>query len=193
MIGMTAIHAALKESIAALFLGAFVAACTSTERRPETVATTDTAAITAVSPDDPDREFLRRLAEHHAGIMFTAHSAHQNQDSVSVRGGAMALDEHHHAEADTALALLRRRYGDEYVPVVTERHAIMVDSLQRTTGAEYDRRYRRFVAEHHRETAQLIDGFLPRLRLPEVVALARNLRTKQTAELDSLVQPGPTQ
>lgn len=153
---------------------------------PSPAATADTASADAV--------FLRALGNHQAGLMFLAHVAHQHHDSVSVRAEALAVDEHHHRQTDSAMATLRALTGEDFLPTVSDHYQTLVADLQRLPAREFDRRFWTEVADHHREGIVLIDSSLARLRDPRVIGLAQRVRAQHAKELtllDSSAQARP--
>lgn len=139
----------------------------------------------------PDGVFLRALSTHQAGLMFLAHVAHQHPDSVSVRAEALALDEHHHRQTDSALATLRSVTGEDFLPTVTDHFQSLVDTLQRLPHAQFDTRFWAEVERHHRAGIAIVDGALPKLRDPRVVSLARLVKAQHEGELRELARQRP--
>ncbi|MEO7648798.1 MAG: DUF305 domain-containing protein [Gemmatimonadaceae bacterium] len=133
-----------------------------------------------------DAVFLRTLSNHQAGLMFLAHVAHQHHDSVSVRAEALALDEHHHQQTDSALATLRSVTGEEFLPTVTDHYQSLVDTLQRLPPREFDVRFWAEVEGHHRVGIAIVDSSLANLRDPRVTSLAQLIRAQHEDELREL-------
>lgn len=136
-----------------------------------------------------DARFLRALSNHQAGLMFLAHVAHQHPDSVSVRAEALALDQHHHGQTDSALATLRSVTGEDFLPTVTDHYQSLVDTLQRLPPREFDTRFWTEVESHHRAGMAIVDSALPQLRDPRVISLARLVRAQHESELRELREP----
>lgn len=133
-----------------------------------------------------DAIFLRALGNHQAGLMFLAHVADQHHDSVSVRAEALAVDDHHHRQTDSAMATFRELTGRDFLPTVSDHYQSLVADLQRLPAPEFDSRFWTEVADHHREGIVLIDSSLARLRDPRVITLARNVRAQHAKELTAL-------
>lgn len=159
-------------------------ACTIEKTQPpKTVEAIDSTRIPATRAE---RDFLRALSNHHAGLMFLAHVAEQHPDSVRVQSQALLLDAHHHQETDSILAVLHRESGEAFVPTVSNHHQALVDTLQRLSPADFDRRFRQEVIAHHREGLAMIDSAMPTLSNPRIIALVRRMREQQIAEIAAL-------
>ena len=62
----------------------------------------------------------------------------------------------------------------------------MASELEQKTGADYDMAFRMNVIQHHEEGIAMIDGFLPRLRRPDVRAMAERMKADQQKDIQDL-------
>ena len=148
------------------------------ELEPERALTVDSA--------DQDREFLRRMLEHHSSLTLISHAAAEQASSQEARRAAQYIDLRHDVERDRLRRLLRREFRDTLMPPVQPRGQSVADSLALLSGTEYDRAFREWVLAHHREAVRMIDGYLPRLRRPGVTSLAQEIRENQLREIREL-------
>ena len=132
---------------------------------------------------DADNEFLRSMVDHHEGLVQMATAAMTKASKSTTQGDAHNLHTKQAAERDSMVAMLRSAYSDSHTPMVMEKNRAQSDSLQRLSGAEYDRTFYRLVVDHHREGIAMIDSMLSRLTKPEVKSMAEKMRADQQKEI----------
>jgi uncharacterized protein (DUF305 family) len=156
-------------------------------------ASSDTAARTADTSGqvgaqpaparDADQEFLRKMADHHEGLIQMASQAMTKASSPTTQSDAHQLHQKQQQEIDRMLGMLRSAYGETYTPTVMSEHRAMIDSLQRESGTKYDRDFYGDLIIHHREALQMVDQFLPRLTRPDLRQMAEKMKADQTREI----------
>jgi uncharacterized protein (DUF305 family) len=145
----------------------------------------DSPAV-AQTPRDADQEFLRRMVDHHQGLILMAQQAMERGSTDSVKAEAHELHQKQETEQREMLAILQREYGDAHQPSVMPAHQAMLDSLTSKAGADYDMAFRMNVVAHHREGIKMTDEFLPRLARPEVKSMAERGKTDQQKDIQKL-------
>jgi hypothetical protein len=132
---------------------------------------------------DPERQFLRIMADHHAGMAALARTAQERTADSSVRANAQRLAARYAAEGAQVLLLLRRLHRDAHRAMTTPVAEAMNDSLRQTPPAAVGRGFAEAAAAHYRDDLVIIDRYLPSLQHPEVKALAQRLRDEEAREL----------
>lgn len=132
---------------------------------------------------DADQEFLRKMSDHHEGLVQMMAPAMQKAASATAKEDATKLHHKQQSERDQMLGMLRQQYQDTHTPSVMPSNQSMTADLQRQSGAAFDRAMYQHVIMHHREGIQMIDQFLPRLTKPEVRQMAQKMREDQTREI----------
>jgi uncharacterized protein (DUF305 family) len=148
-----------------------------------TAADTGMAAMQRGSAKDADHEFLRRMSDHHEGLIQMATQAMSRASSSATQSEAHQLHQKQQQERDQMVGMIRTAYGETHTPSVMPAHRAMNDSLQQKSGAEYDRDFYRHVVMHHREGVRMIDEFLARLTRPDVRQMAEKMKADQTREI----------
>lgn len=155
-------------------------------------ATTDTAVGASAGgmagmdhrpAKDADHDFLRQMADHHEGLVQMASTAMTKASKSATQGDAHNLHTKQAAERDSMLAMIRSTYGETHMPMVMEKNRAQNDSLQRLSGAEYDRTFYRLVVDHHREGIAMIDATMQRLTKDDVKRMAEKMKSDQQKEI----------
>ena len=144
----------------------------------------DTTAMTPAK--DADHEFLRRMSDHHQGMVRMASPSATKAISRGAQLDAQALHDAQLAERDSLLALIRASYGEAHDPKATPQHAAMNDTLQSLAGVDFDRTFYRMAIDHHREGVAMVDAYLPRMKQTEIRELAEALRAVRQREIAEL-------
>lgn len=152
--------------------------------------TTSAAATTGASAagmvgagDNADQQFLTKMSDHHEGLVTMATAAMTKASKSQTQGDAHMLHTKQAAERDSMVAMLRSQYNSSHTPMAMEKNRAQNDSLQRLTGAEYDRTFYRLVIDHHREGIAMIDSIAPRLTNGDVKQMAEKMKADQTKEI----------
>ncbi|MEP6618776.1 MAG: DUF305 domain-containing protein [bacterium] len=177
----------LSPSCLALVAIAGVAACSS----PKPATTKDTtaaappgASVPAVATEGTaDRGFLRKLSDHHKGMIAMAHLTKDNKNKLSVKALAERIDSEQDAEIDKVVTLLEKDFKDPYTPKVSAPDQAMVDDLKAKTGAAYDRAFLEHTIAHHTEALGMIDAYLQVGTNPAAKALASTIRESINREV----------
>jgi uncharacterized protein (DUF305 family) len=135
---------------------------------------------------DADHEFLRKMSDHHEGMVQMASQAMTKASASTTQSAAHQLHQKQQQERDQMVGTIRSAYGETYTPTVMPSNRAMNDSLQQKSGAAYDRDFYRHVLMHHREGVQMIDQFMPRLTRPEVRQMADKMKQDQQREIREL-------
>jgi len=132
---------------------------------------------------DANHEFLRKMSDHHRGLILIVHQAVDRKDAAGVMATAKQLDTEQDAEMDTMTIMLRQKYNDPYDAQVMPEHQAMADSLKTLRGAAYDRAFRQDVIRHHQEAVAMVNEYLSRLTDPKIRTMAEGMRVTQTREI----------
>ena len=155
------------------------------------VASVGASASGASGPaGDTDHEFLRMMSDHHEGMVVMASTAMTKASKSTTQGDAHNLHTKQAAERDSMMAMMRSGYNMSHTPMVMEKNRAQNDSLQRLSGAQYDRTFYRLVVAHHREGIAMIDSMLPRLTKPEVKQMAEKMKADQEKEIAEFQRKG---
>lgn len=131
---------------------------------------------------DSTQTFLRMMSDHHEGLIAMADSAEERAQDATTKADAQQLLEQQMEEQQRMLTMLRQQYGDTITPTMMPSNRAMLDSLMRTSGAEFDRLFYHHVIAHHREGIQMMEQYIPQLT-PEVRQMAEQMRTEQQREI----------
>lgn len=137
------------------------------------------------APQDPEHDFLRRMIDHHEGLIQMATTAMSKASTSATQGDAHNLHTKQAAEQKKMIADVQAQYGETVTPMVMPQHKTMADSLATKTGAEYDRTFYRLMVEHHREAVRMVDEMLPRFTKADVKAMAEKMRSDQQREIST--------
>jgi len=130
-----------------------------------------------------DRLFLERLLDHYQGLEYLAERVRRTSAVSAVRRDAWRFDRHESAERAHAEALLRKLYGERYLPMVPEEFHGALTAIRARPPEQQVRALLEFVSRHHREDVALTDSALPSLEHPQVRELALDLRRDQQRDL----------
>lgn len=187
--------ATFRALFAGLLLSVAAAACAGDQKNAaDTAAVSDTGAAgvdhsrmagmdSASAAMDADQDFLRKMSDHHEGLIQMLDPAMQRATSATAKADAKKVHDKQHRERDQMLALLKQQYQDARTPMVMPSAKSMIDDLQRQSGAAYDRKMYEHLVMHHREGVQMMDQFLPRLSRPDVRQMAETMKADQTREI----------
>lgn len=132
---------------------------------------------------DAEHEFLRKMIDHHEGLIQIATVAMTKASKSATQGDAHNLHIKQTDEQKTMIADAQSQYGETVTPVVMPQHKAMADSLATKTGADYDRTFYRLMVQHHREAVQMVDEMMPRFTKANVKAMAEKMKADQQREI----------
>lgn len=132
---------------------------------------------------DAEHEFLRKMIDHHEGLIQMATTAMSKASKSSTQGDAHNLHTKQADEQKKMIADVQSQYGETISPMVMPPHRAMADSLATKTGADYDRTFYRLVVQHHREGIQMVDQMAPRFTKADVKGMAEKMRAEQQREI----------
>ena len=154
------------------------------------IGATTTASQTPASPTasrpaptDPEHDFLRKMIDHHEGMIQMATAAMTKGASPSTQGDAHNVHTKQADEQKQMIADVQSKYGETVTPMIMPAHKAMADSLATKTGAEYDRTFYRLTVQHHREGVQMVDEMLPRFTKADVRQMAEKMKADQQKEI----------
>ena len=194
-------HSSLLRALLAPVALAVMAACAGSSDSAEgdsgtaagqTAAAGDTAAGTDHSnmpgmnngpAKDADHEFLRKMSDHHEGMIVMLEGASEKATSATAKADARKLVEKQGPERDSMLAMIKRDYNETHMAMAMPSAKSMAADLQQKSGAAYDRDMYGHVIMHHQEGVKMIDDFLPRLTKAPVRQMAEKMRTDQQREI----------
>lgn len=133
-----------------------------------------------------DHEFLRKMSDHHKGLILVVHQALDRKDVPAIMADARKLDAEQDADLDTMTVTLRQKYNDAYNPRIMAEHQAMADSLKSLKGTAYEHAFLGDVIKHHGEGIVMMDQYLPKLSDPKIKAMAERMRSAQTAEVATM-------
>lgn len=135
------------------------------------------------APRDADHDFMRRMIDHHEGMIQMATAAMTKASTPTAQGDAHNVHTKQADEQKKMIADVQAQYGETVTPMVMPSNRAMLDSLATKSGAEYDRTFYRLTVQHHREGIQMVDEMLPRLAKAEVKAMAEKMKADQQKEI----------
>jgi len=153
-------------------------------------ATTSVASQTPASPTatrpaatEPEHDFLRKMIDHHEGLIQMATAAMTKGSNPTTQGDAHNLHTKQADEQKKMIADVQAKYGETVTPMIMPQHKAMADSLATKTGADYDRTFYRLTVQHHREGVQMVDEMLPRFTKADVRQMAEKMKADQQKEI----------
>jgi uncharacterized protein (DUF305 family) len=184
-----------RTALSSCAIAAFLMACSSADN-----AATDTAAmgsgVTASAiqapaspaasrpaPTEPEHDFLRKMIDHHEGMIQMATAAMSKGANSTTQGDAHNLHTKQADEQKKMIAEVQAKYSETVTPMIMPSHKAMADSLALKTGTEYDRTFYRLTVQHHREGVQMVDEMLPRFTRADVRQMAEKMRADQQKEI----------
>ena len=132
---------------------------------------------------DADHEFLRKMADHHEGMLVMLNGAPDKAASGTAKADARKLVEKQGPERDSMVAMIKRDYNETHMPMAMQSAKTMAADLQQKSGAAYDRDMYGHVIMHHQEGVKMVDDFLPRLTKAPVRQMAEKMRADQQREI----------
>ena len=132
---------------------------------------------------DADHEFLRKMSDHHEGMIVMLNGAPDKATSATAKADARKLVDMQRAERDSMIAMIKRDYNETHMAMPMQSAKTMAAELQGKSGAAYDRDMYGHVIMHHQEALKMIDDFLPRLTKPAVRQMAEKMRADQQREI----------
>lgn len=132
---------------------------------------------------DADHEFLRKMSDHHEGLLAMMNGAMAKATSAAAKADARALHDKQRMEKDQMVGLIKSAYGETYTPMEMQSAKMMTADLDQKSGAAYDRAMYGHVVMHHQEALKMIDDFLPRIQKAEVKRMAEKMRVDQAREI----------
>jgi uncharacterized protein (DUF305 family) len=194
----------LATSLGALALSALgaMAACTGSTsdqatadaaaRAAALAALADSGARRSTSADTtgiPDLDFLRRMVDHHHGLIVLSRAVLARTDaSAPVRDDARALVSVRAAEIDSMETILERALREHHTPTLLVKHQAMNDSVLAATGPALDRKFRESVIARDRESIAMMEEYAPRLLHSFLKRMVQRMRQDQTREIADLRQ-----
>lgn len=130
-----------------------------------------------------DHDFLRMMSDHHKGLIAMAHETIESKDKLGVKPIAKRLDAEQDKEIDRMATLLDSAFKDSYTPMIMPDNQALLDALKGKTGADYDRTFLESVIKHHQQAIQMIDAYLPKAGMPQLKAMAEQMKAAQEKEI----------
>ena len=132
---------------------------------------------------DADQEFLRKMSDHHEGIIVMLDAAMDKATSATAKADARKVHDKQHPERDQMVAMLKSGYNETHTPTPMASAKAMIADLEKKTGAAYDRDMYGHIVMHHQEGIKMMDDFLPRLQNPELRQMVQKMRADQQREI----------
>jgi uncharacterized protein (DUF305 family) len=137
-----------------------------------------------LSTGDPDHDFLRRMSDHHAGLMVLIHAAIESNRSPSLLPVIRNIEDDHDRELDTMFTMLRRIYKDGYVPVAGIDYTRMAQTLRAGIGDSIT--FFRAALKTEEQALQMLTEYLPEARNAQVKRFADELRRDEPREIAAI-------
>lgn len=160
--------------------GDSTSAAMSADLQADSVASPGVVAVSA------DQEFLRRMSDHHVGLIHLAHETMEQKAQSGVADDARRIDEAQDAELDRMVTMLEQQFHDPYAPQIAPESEAAAADLLRRSGADFEQAFRDAVIAHHRQGMRIIDDYLPKLTRDDLSAMARAMRTAESQEIARL-------
>ena len=132
---------------------------------------------------DADQEFLRKMSDHHEGIIVMLDAAMEKATSATAKADARKVHDKQHPERDQMVAMLKSGYNETHTATPMPSAKAMIADLEKKTGAAYDRDMYGHIIMHHQEGIKMMDDFLPRLQRPELRQMVQKMRADQQREI----------
>lgn len=132
---------------------------------------------------DADHEFLRKMSDHHEGLVVMMDAARERASSATAKADARKLHDMQGQERDQMVGMIKSSYNESHMPMLMSSAKAMNDDLQQKSGAAYDRDMYGHVVMHHQEGVKMIDDFLPRMQKAEVKQMAEKMRAVPQREI----------
>lgn len=141
-------------------------------------------ATALASTGDPDHDFLRRMSDHHAGLIVLTHAAIESNRSASLQPSIRKIEEDHDHELDTMLAMLQRIYKDRYLPAAPGGYTLMAQTLR--AGPADTTSFFRSALKSEELVLQMINDYLPKAKNAQVRSFADALKRDQPREIAAI-------
>lgn len=191
-------------SLAAVALSTLVACGGGDRANADSVAATDTAPSTMATGDtmtgmdrstmpgmtraparDADQEFLRKMVDHHEGLIQMMDPALEKASAATAKADAKQVHDKQHEEQERMIGILKSSYDETADPHVMPNNKAMVDDLTNSAaGAAYDRKMYQHLIMHHEEGIAMMNELLPRLTNPDVKRMAEQMKADQQREIE---------
>jgi len=142
---------------------------------PRASAPAISARVAAESTGDPDRDFLRRMSDHHKGVIHIVHSAIESNRDPALHATIRKVEESHDHALDGMLALLRSEYGDAYLPQTSQESDRIAD-LVRKSSNDHTKLLLAAADKAEADGLRIVNDYLPRAKSQRVHRLAENLK-----------------
>jgi len=184
-----------RTALSSCAIAVFLMACSTADNAATDTAAADTGAPATTSqapaspaasrpaPTDPEHDFLRKMIDHHEGMIQMAMAAMSKGANPTTQGDAHNLHTKQADEQKKMIADVQAKYGEAVTPMIMPAHKAMADSLAPKTGAEYDRTFYRLTVQHHQEGVQMVDEMLPRFTKADVRQMAEKMKADQQKEI----------
>jgi uncharacterized protein (DUF305 family) len=148
-----------------------------------TPAPPDTHGMQMAGTGHPDHDFLRRMSDHHHGMIQMVHATIERKDVPDVMGAAKKMDASQDAELDVMVTMLEKDFKDPYAPMLMPDAKTMGSELASLSGKDYEKKFLENTIMHHKEGIRMIDEYLPKSSNPQLKQLAEKMKTEQAAEV----------
>ena len=135
------------------------------------------------NPANADRDFLRKLSDHHKGMIAMAHLTKDSKQKLSVKPLAVRIDAEHDGEMDKILTMLEKDFKDPYAPKISAADQASEDDLRTKTGTAYERAFLEHAIAHGTQARGMIDAYLPNALNAAARTLAASIRTRLVREI----------
>ena len=144
-------------------------------------------AASALTPltGDADRDFLRRMSDHHKDLIRITHAVIESNSAASLEPAIRTFEDEHDHELDAMLALLRTVYNDPYVPHTNPENDFVVEML-RQPATDYAGIFLAAALKSEGNAVRTVDAYLPNAKNPKVRSFAQKLKSEEGGEMTAL-------
>jgi hypothetical protein len=168
------------------------AAADAAARATALAALADSSARRSTSADTtgiPDLDLLRRLVDHHQGVIVLSRAVLARTDaSAQARDEARALVSARTVDIDSMETILERALREHHTPTLVLKQQAMNDTVLAATGPALDRKFRESMIARDREAIAMMDEYAPRLLHSGLKRMVQRMRQDETREIADLQQ-----
>lgn len=137
------------------------------------------------STGDADRDFLRRMSDHHLDLLRITHAAIESNRDPSLAPAIRKFEEQHDHELDALLGLLQSVYGDAYAPLTNPDNDLSA-KIVRSPRTDNTRTFLAATEKSAEDAGRILREYLPKAKERHVRSIAEKLRTGEESGMKAL-------
>lgn len=134
---------------------------------------------------DADRDFLRMMSDHEAGLVVLARTAQARKDGAIIPDATTLIAKHNEV-LNRLTMLLAKNYSEAFAPKAMPADHAMADALGTKSGKEYERLFYQNVIQHQRDALTIIDTYLPKAKNASIKQMAETMKADRAREIEEL-------